>query len=145
MRILTLLLAISLSACSAGASSSASTPPVTITTTVRVTDPGSTATTTIAVPVQQPARVETVTVTLAPPAPAVAITDGTWTVGVDVAPGVYKTIAPVANCYWAVLKSGTNGADIVANANVDGGRPQVTLKAGQDFESHRCGDWAKVG
>lgn len=70
------------------ASSTASTPPVTITTTVRVTDPGSTATTTIAVPVQQPPRVETVTVTLAPPAPAAAISEGVWTVGVDIAPGV---------------------------------------------------------
>lgn len=145
MRILTLLLAISLSACSTGASSTASTPPVTITTTVRVTDPGSTATTTIAVPVQQPPRVETVTVTLAPPAPAAAISEGVWTVGVDIAPGVYRTIAPVGGrCYWATLKTGSNG-EIIANAIVEGGRPQVTLKVGQDFETTRCGDWAKIG
>ena len=65
--------------------------------------------------------------------------------GVDIAPGVYRTIAPVGGrCYWATLKTGSNG-EIIANAIVEGGRPQVTLKVGQDFETTRCGDWAKIG
>ncbi|NEC92949.1 hypothetical protein G3I71_46130, partial [Streptomyces sp. SID12501] len=40
------------------------------------------------------------------------IHDGTWTVGVDIAPGTYRTIEPVSGtCYWAIYKSGTNKDD----------------------------------
>jgi hypothetical protein len=78
-------------------------------------------------------------------APPVTIEDGTWTVGVDVPPGTYRPKAAAGeDCYWAILKSGTNGDDIISN-NVGGGRPTVTLKKGQDFETARCGTWAKVG
>jgi hypothetical protein len=48
-------------------------------------------------------------------------------------------------CFWGIYKSGTNGAEIIANDVVTGGRPTVTLKTGQDFDSSRCGRWAKVG
>lgn len=47
------------------------------------------------------------------------------------------------DCYWAVLASGTNGADIVENGTPGGGFPVVTVKEGQDFESSRCGSWEK--
>ena len=80
----------------------------------------------------------------APPAP-VHIDDGTWTVGTDMPAGSYRTTANVgADCYWAILKSGSNGADIIANDIPGGGRPTVTLKAGQDFQSRDCGTWAKI-
>lgn len=60
------------------------------------------------------ARRVTVTVTAQPPAPAVAIPTGTWTVGTDIAPGVYKVIAAITQrCYWAITKTGSNGDDIV--------------------------------
>jgi len=84
--------------------------------------------------------------TTAPPAPAgpaTSIGDGTWTVGVDIVAGTWRPVAAAPDaCYWAVLKSGTNGNDIIANDN-GGGRPTVTLKDGQDFQSSRCGTWAK--
>jgi hypothetical protein len=71
------------------------------------------------------------------------IHDGTWTVGVDIAPGTYRTIEPVSGtCYWAIYKSGTNKDDIVQNDIVNGGYPTVTIREGQDFESSRCGTWA---
>lgn len=74
------------------------------------------------------------------------IDDGTWTVGVDVKPGVYRTAEAVSSdCYWGIYRSGTNGEDIIANDIPGGGRPQVTLKSGQDFNSSRCGQWVKVG
>jgi hypothetical protein len=73
-----------------------------------------------------------------------SIREGTWTVGVDVAPGTYRTEAAVTGrCYWAITRSGTNGSDIVQNDNVSGGFPTVTLREGQDFENSRCGTFIK--
>lgn len=82
-----------------------------------------------------------------PAAPkAVTVDDGVWTVGVDIPVGRYRTTANVSDgCYWAITKSGTNGETIIANDLPSGGRPSVTLKAGQDFDTERCGTWAKVG
>ncbi|WP_433049878.1 hypothetical protein [Dactylosporangium sp. CS-033363] len=81
--------------------------------------------------------------TAAAPPPAATIEDGTWTVGEDVPAGTYKVTGAGSNCYWAILKSGTNGRDIVDN-HLGGGNLRVTIKAGQDFETHRCGMWIKV-
>lgn len=80
------------------------------------------------------------------PSPApVTVEDGTWTVGTDIPAGTYRVTANVeSGCYWAILKSGTNGEDIIANDIVDGGRPQVTLKKGQDFKTSDCGQWNKI-
>lgn len=70
------------------------------------------------------------------------IREGTWTVGVDIAPGTYRSTGDVgSSCYWAILTSGTNGDDIIANDIPGGGRPSVTLAEGQDFETKRCGTW----
>ena len=46
-----------------------------------------------------------------------AFGDGTWTVGVDIAPGTYRTEHAVTSgmCYWGIYRSGTNGAVIIAN------------------------------
>lgn len=79
-----------------------------------------------------------------PPAEAADITEGVWTVGVDIDPGTYRTTDVAGgDCYWSVLVSGTNGGDIVAN-HIGGGRPIVTLADGQDFETSRCGGWSAV-
>jgi hypothetical protein len=77
----------------------------------------------------------------------VTVTDGTWTVGVDIPVGSYKVDAnvdPSAGCYWEIDKTGSNGQTIIANNNVSGGRPSVTLKKGEDFTSQSCGTWAKT-
>lgn len=72
------------------------------------------------------------------------ISEGTWTVGVDIKPGTYRTTDDVgSSCYWAILASGTNGDDIINNDIPGGGRPVVTLTKGQDFNTKRCGTWAK--
>jgi Flp pilus assembly protein TadG len=72
------------------------------------------------------------------------INEGTWTVGVDVEPGTYRTKDPVSGtCYWAIFQSGTNKDNIVQNDIVKGGSPTVTISAGQDFETSRCGSWVK--
>ena len=72
------------------------------------------------------------------------IKEGTWTVGVDLEPGTYRTNSDVTSgCYWGIYRTGSNGSDIVDNDIVSGGRPSVTLSAGQDFKSSRCGTWSK--
>lgn len=74
------------------------------------------------------------------------ITEGTWTVGRDIEAGTYLTQDTVSGrCYWGIYRSGTNGGDIIENDIVTGGRPTVTLKAGQDFTTTRCGSWIKQG
>jgi hypothetical protein len=99
--------------------------------------------------------VSTVTITAPPPAaatpPAVApppagskIEEGTWTVGTDFSAGTYRTAGASSDCYWAITKSGSNGADIVQN-HFGGGNLTVTLKSGQDFSTERCGSWVKIG
>lgn len=105
-------------------------------------------------PASKPTAAPAATVTAAPSAsaapatpaaPAVpTVTDGTWTVGEDMPAGTYKTTGSSDDCYWAILKSGTNGADIIKN-DIGGGNLRVTLKAGQDFKTQRCGTWTKVG
>ena len=70
--------------------------------------------------------------------------DGTWTVGKDIEPGTYRAAAAVGStCYWGIYQSGTNGSTIIENDIPGGGRPVVTLSAGQDFNSTRCGKWEK--
>lgn len=72
------------------------------------------------------------------------ISDGTWSVGTDIAPGTYRATADVGStCYWGIYRSGSNGGDIIENDIPGGGRPVVTLSAGQDFNSTRCGKWQK--
>lgn len=84
--------------------------------------------------------------TKAAPKPPPTIEEGTWTVGVDVPAGTYRVQERITSgdCYWSITKTGSNGDDIISNDIVSGGRPQVTLKKGQDFESNRCGTWVKI-
>lgn len=73
-----------------------------------------------------------------------SVEDGVWTVGDDIKAGTYRTKEAVGSeCYWAVLQTGSNGSDIINNGIPGGGRPAVTVKKGQDFESKRCGTWVK--
>lgn len=92
----------------------------------------------------------TVPVTPQPTAAAAAkaapnIEDGTWTVGEDFPAGTYKTTGAGDTCYWAIYKSGQNQSfDSMVDNHLGGGNLRVSLKAGQDFETKRCGTWAKV-
>jgi hypothetical protein len=78
-----------------------------------------------------------------PPAqPRTSFSDGTYEVGVDIAPGRYKT-AGDGFCYWERAKSDSGElSSILANDNVDG-PATVTVKTGEFFKSKRCGTWMK--
>jgi hypothetical protein len=84
----------------------------------------------------------------ASPVYAKKITDGEWVAGLTMHPGQYRAVSIPSDgfgCSWAVSTTGSNGNDIVANATVQGGHPQVSVHAGQSFTSKDCGDWRKVG
>jgi len=73
------------------------------------------------------------------------ITEGLWTVGVDITPGTYRMTQEAKGgdetCYWAIEKTGSNG-ELIANDLVSGGYGTVTLTDGQDFRTQDCGSWA---
>lgn len=67
--------------------------------------------------------------------------DGTWFVGVDIAPGTWVNTG-TPNCYWARLE-GFSGSisDIAANDN-ESGTAIVTISPNDvGFSSARCGTW----
>ncbi|MFJ8662206.1 hypothetical protein [Streptomyces sp. NPDC093795] len=71
---------------------------------------------------------------------------GMFKVGVDIAPGTYKSTGNKdAECYWERSKDASHGTDsILANDNVTGTAiVKVTAKDGY-FKSSGCGDWAKT-
>jgi hypothetical protein len=93
-----------------------------------------------------PAATSSTTEPAAAPPATPTIREGTWTVGTDFPPGTYRTTADVgSSCYWQITKPGGNEVtDIIANDFPGGGRPQVTLEAGQKFKTNRCGTWVLV-
>ncbi|MEU8880979.1 hypothetical protein [Streptomyces hydrogenans] len=71
---------------------------------------------------------------------------GMFKVGVDVAPGTYKSTGNKdAGCYWERSKDAGHGMDaILANDNVTGTAiVKITAKDGY-FKSVGCGDWTKT-
>ncbi|MFF1509139.1 hypothetical protein [Streptomyces sp. NPDC058326] len=72
---------------------------------------------------------------------------GMFKVGVDIAPGTYKSTGNKdAECYWERTKDASHGTDsILANDNVTGTAiVKVTAKDAY-FKSSGCGDWVKAG
>jgi hypothetical protein len=72
------------------------------------------------------------------------LSSGTYVVGTDIQPGVYKTAGPSAgdSCYWAVLNSlDTN--DIADNGNTEG--PATIQVSGHALQLDGPCTWAKIG
>lgn len=66
-------------------------------------------------------------------------------VGEDVPAGTYRAaekVDPGGDCYWKKTTD-AEGEDIIANDIPAGGRPQVTLKAGQWFATEDCPIWVR--
>ena len=83
----------------------------------------------------------------AAPAAAMIKGDDIVHVGEDVPAGTYRAVEPVGDgtfdfCSWLKSKD-AEGSDLIDAGGGAGGRPQVTLKAGQWFRSIGCPDWRK--
>ena len=89
----------------------------------------------------------TKTVTKAVPQTYTTLSDGTYVVGTDIQPGIYKTAGPGSSaitdsCYWAVLNS-LNTHDIADNGNISG--PTTIQVDGKALELSGGCTWAKIG
>lgn len=69
--------------------------------------------------------------------------DGQYTVGQTVSPGVYRETAG-GDCYYEWSSSTASDASIVSN-DLPAGPATVTLRPGDIFTSDRCGTWTKIG
>jgi hypothetical protein len=79
------------------------------------------------------------------PSPTTPFGAGTFIVGTDIAPGLWRS-AGGSTCYWARL-SGFGGSlgEIIAN-QVAGDSGTVQIAPGdKGFTSSRCGTWTKIG
>lgn len=80
------------------------------------------------------------------PRPGGQVREGTWSVGDEVKPGLYRTPGaipgPVTLCYWHTEIDG----EIKDQGVIDGeGEPgRVELKKGQLFKTNGCADWKPV-
>ncbi|WP_395360980.1 hypothetical protein ACHGLA_14680 [Streptomyces sp. YH02] len=72
---------------------------------------------------------------------------GMFKVGVDIAPGTYKSTGNKdAECYWERSKDASHGTDsILANDNATGTAIVKVSASDGYFKSSGCGDWAKTG
>jgi hypothetical protein len=75
--------------------------------------------------------------------PTSPFSDGTYIVGVDIAPGTWRASSG-DGCYWARL-SGFSGTLSSVTANAFGTSTIVTISAGdRGFSSSSCGTWSKI-
>ena len=131
----------------AAVTATASTPARTVTVTA---PPPPVRTVTVTVPAPPP---ETVTVEAPPPTaagpsgPLTTFGEGTWEVGVDIAPGKYKTSGSTSSgCYYARLKQNDGSLGDIIDNNIQDGPMTVVIKSNDGyFETSGCEDWVKVG
>ena len=74
------------------------------------------------------------------------IADGTWRVGTDIQPGLYRTVPEAEGfCYWERL-SGLDGTfdSIIANDNMGGPGYVEIMETDVAFATDGCGTWSKV-
>ncbi len=69
--------------------------------------------------------------------------NGLWTVGLEMAAGVWRSSGGGSSCYWERHPDGSPD-DIIDNHYGSGGGT-VTVRDGEEFETADCGTWSKVG
>lgn len=76
--------------------------------------------------------------------PTEPFADGTYVVGLDIAPGTWRT-AGQSGCYWARLKDLTGDmGSLLANENSPGSAVVAIAATDKGFTSRRCGTWTKA-
>jgi hypothetical protein len=83
----------------------------------------------------------------APTGPLTTFGDGVWEVGVDIAPGKYKTTGTDSyGCYYARLQHNDGTVEDIISNGFGQGPVTVTVKPTDGyFETSGCVDWTKVG
>jgi hypothetical protein len=70
--------------------------------------------------------------------------DGTYQVGTDVQPGIYRTRVGSPNCYWERLRNFSGGLHgILANGNTSAPAIVTIEQSDAGFHSEGCGTWTK--
>lgn len=84
------------------------------------------------------------------PAPAASIGPGTYVVGTDIKPGLYKTSGPADNgigmCYWE--RSSSLSGDfksIIANGDPAGPTTVQISASDKGFKTDGCAPWVRIG
>ncbi len=77
------------------------------------------------------------------PKPAAKITDGTWAVNDEIAPGLWQASKP-AKCYWERVSDFTSSFSSIISNEYEGGLAQIE-PTDVGFNSSGCGTWTKVG
>lgn len=76
------------------------------------------------------------------------ITDGTYEVGAEIAPGKYKSTGSVPGefqqCYWARLKGDDEFRDLITNHYGDGPTTVVIRPGDKYFVTNGCQGWSAV-
>lgn len=68
--------------------------------------------------------------------------EGTYIVGVDIAPGTYRSRG--SGCYWARLRGFSGSLDeVIANGNPSGQAVVTISRSDRGFQSTRCGTWSR--
>ncbi|WP_194906663.1 hypothetical protein [Catenulispora rubra] len=136
------------------AAASAATATATVTTTQTAPAPAAvTITAKAAAAPAAPTVTVTATATAAAPTSAAAtgISEGTYVIGTDIKPGLYKTSGPVdtgdlANCYWERDRDLSGGmGSIIANDNTTGPTTVQISSSDKAFKTSGCAPWVKVG
>lgn len=78
------------------------------------------------------------------PGPKTTFSDGSYRVGVDIAPGTYRSSGTGSDCYWQRLSNFTGSGNILANYLSNSPTTVTILPGDAGFESRRCGTWTKV-
>jgi hypothetical protein len=146
-----LIVGISIGAAASGGTKTVSVPGPTSTVTVpgpTVSVPGPTVTVpgpTVKVPVPGPTK----TVPVPVPQTYTKLSSGTYVVGTDIQPGIYKTAGPGSSdftdsCYWATLNT-LNTQDINDNGNISGPTTIEVPASVKALELNGGCTWAKIG
>ncbi|MDQ2952210.1 MAG: hypothetical protein M3R54_08095 [Chloroflexota bacterium] len=78
-------------------------------------------------------------------APAEPFGTGTYIVGVDIAPGTWRSSGGTT-CYWERMQAFTGSFnDIIANENTGPSATVTIAPSDRGFRSSRCGTWMKIG
>ena len=80
--------------------------------------------------------------------PTASVGDGTWIVGVDIAPGTWRNDNVSATCYWERVSGFSGeGYDLLANGALNSPQTQTVTIAATDagFKTMDCGTWTRIG